>query len=190
MSGPILTHGPVTPLDRLTGGRIAMSVQWRARIRICQHLRGVGEIGPRWRVGSNARRPSAYEEAWSGRFEPCHQCGADGGELLSWQHYEFCPACLTEWPAGDYDWWRLADVLRFKADLEAGLIEPQPDSLIVHGYDVATPAGHIAFFMECARRRVARGGAGGAIDWDARERATMALARQARPTLCHTGEPA
>lgn len=114
----------MTPIDQLTGHRIDLGRQVTARRAICravrQHGLGADEIGPRWRVGSNAPAGTAP----FGEIDPCHLCGGDGGALISFGGVEFCPSCKEEWVIGDYDFEQLADVLRYRTDLAAGLVQP------------------------------------------------------------------
>lgn len=114
----------MTPIDRLTTYRIDRVTQWAARLAICRavHRRGA-HPAPAFRIGSNAPGATADEYAVD---EPCPACGASGADIVGGDAggvgMEYCPACGEEWIVGDYDWRDLADCLRYRRDLAAGLV--------------------------------------------------------------------
>lgn len=112
------------PLCRLSAGQISMAAAIGVRNVICRSTRGgFGEIGPRWRIGTN--NPWGPAEATLGSSAACPHCGADGGELRSNLGREFCPCCREEWVVGDYDWTSFTDVRSYRADREAGRVQDE-----------------------------------------------------------------
>ena len=111
-----MTAQSLTPLDRLAPGGFCRDRQWAARLAICQFVRGEDDIGPRYRIGSNAPRPVS-------ELGTCPHCGGEGDTILGIDGREFCPGCREEWVVGDYDWTVLGDVLRYRADETAGLVQ-------------------------------------------------------------------
>lgn len=110
------------PLDHLTGWRITIGQQLKAKGAICRAVRGAGEIGPRWRVGSN--NPWGPEESRFDNSETvCPHCGAPSDEFRSEDGREYCPGCGEAWVVGDYDWQSLRDCLAYRDDREAGRVQ-------------------------------------------------------------------
>ncbi|RXD05579.1 hypothetical protein EQZ23_11015 [Sphingomonas sp. UV9] len=123
----------MTPLDRITDCRFDRTRQWAARLAICRFVSGRGDAThPAWRIGSNAPLGSIAADDWEAFVhEPCQFCGAPGADILGGGGggvgMEYCRACGNDWIVGDYDWRNLADCLRYREDLAAGLV--QPDSI-------------------------------------------------------------
>lgn len=114
-------------LARITAGKLTSDQLWRARLAICQHVRGASEIGPRWRLGSNNPWSARDADLFSDAPVACPFCGADGQDLVgtgaTGVGVEYCRACGTDWIVGDYDWTKLSDCIRYRDDFAAGLID-------------------------------------------------------------------
>ncbi|APX64595.1 hypothetical protein AV944_00585 [Sphingomonas sp. LK11] len=109
-------------LDRISAWRFTVAQAHRAKMAILVAVRGRGEIGPRWRVGSN--NPWGPGEACLFNTEAtCFHCGAPGDDLIIFDGQEHCPSCGESWVVGDYHWLSLTDCLAYRDDREAGRVQ-------------------------------------------------------------------
>ena len=127
-------------LDRISAWRLTVAQTHGAKTAILQAVRGRGEIGPRWRVGSN--NPWGPGEACLSNSEAtCIHCGAPGDDLIIFDGQLHCPNCCESWVVGDYHWLSLTDCLAYRDDREAGRVrDDEPNGWRGH---FAMSVGHL-----------------------------------------------